>query len=93
MVSDFQRAGPLADQYGAAATLYNLLTACHLHDADNGVKLLDSIRNRDPVPLEQRRAGLPSGLTNAIHQALSREPRLRFPTVQVLRDALLPYAD
>lgn len=89
----FRRAGPLADQYGAAATLYTLLTACYLHDAENSVQLLDCIRTRDAVPLERRRAGLPVALTSAIHRALDREPRLRFPTVHALRDTLLPYAD
>jgi serine/threonine-protein kinase len=93
MVKDFRRAGPFADQYGAAATLYTLLTGCHLYDADNAVQLLDYIRTRDAVPLQQRRAGLPVGLTAAIHRALDREPGRRFPNVRSLCDALLPYVD
>jgi serine/threonine-protein kinase len=93
MVTDFRRAGPLADQFGAAATLYNLLTARHLHDTDNVLQLLDCIRTRDATPLSQRRSGLPVELTDIIHRALDREPRRRFPTVSYLRDVLLPYAD
>jgi serine/threonine-protein kinase len=92
MLSDFRSAGPLADQYGAAATLYTLLTGCHIHDAANAVAMLDRIRNCDAVPLGQRRAGLPEGLAAAVHRALSREPRLRFPTVHALHAALLPYS-
>jgi hypothetical protein len=93
MVSDFRLAGPLADQFGAAATLYNLLTGRPLHDYANTVELLDYIRTRDAIPLSQRRPGLPVALTNAIHKALNREPRRRFPTVRHLRDELLPFAD
>ena len=93
MVSDFRLAGPLADQYGAAATLYKLLTACHPHNAVNTVQLIDCIRTQDAVPLDQRRAGLPAALTDAIHRALARQPGRRFPTVQMLRDTLLPFSD
>jgi serine/threonine-protein kinase len=93
MVTDFRAAGPLADQYGAAATLYALLTRRHLHDAPNAVQLLDSIRTRDAVRLEVRRPGLPAALADAVHRALDREPRRRFTAVHALRDALLPYAD
>jgi serine/threonine-protein kinase len=93
MVTDFRRAGPLADQYGAAATLYNLLTRRGLHDCENVLDLLDHVRARDPVPLERRRAGLPAGLAGIVHRALDRDPRQRFPTCRHLRDELLPYAD
>ena len=63
-----------------------------LHDAANAVQVLDSIRTRDAVPLAQRRPGLPVGLTDAIHRALDREPRRRFPNVRALGEALMPYA-
>jgi hypothetical protein len=56
------------------------------------MQLLDYIRTRDVVPLERRRARLPVALSGAIHWALDREPRRRFPTVQALHDTLLPYA-
>lgn len=92
MLIDFRLAGPLADQYGAAAMLYNLLADRHHHDARNAIELLVCIRDRDAVPLCQRRSGLPEGLVNVIHRALDREPRLRFPTIHALRAELLPYA-
>ncbi len=92
MVTDFRQAGPLADQYGAAATLYNLLAACYPHDAENALQMIDFIRTRDAVPLAQRRADLPEPLTAAVHRALDRDPRRRFPTVQALHDRLAPYA-
>jgi serine/threonine-protein kinase len=93
MVTDFRRAGPLADQYGAAATLYTLLTGRHLHDAGTAVHMLDCIRNCDPVPLGQRRPDVPDDLAAVVHRALSRDMKLRFPTIHLLRGALAPYAD
>jgi len=91
MIIDFRRAGPLADQYGAAATLYNLLTGCPPHDPRDPIELLASIRDRDPVPLSGRRPTLPEGLVDAVHRALDREPRRRFPTVHAFHAALAPY--
>lgn len=92
MVTDFRQAGPLADQYGAAASLYNLLTAGYPHEAENALLMIDSIRTRDAIPLEHRRADLSDELTDAIHRALDREPRRRFPTIQAFLNQLLPFA-
>ena len=78
MVTDFRRAGPLADQYGAAATLYHLLSGCPLHDTNNAVVLLDMICSRDPVPLGAR-PEFPAALCEAVHRALRRERWLRSP--------------
>src|SRR5262249_251887 len=93
MVTDFRRAGPLADQYGAAATLYCLLAGYPPHHEATVAARLDSIRTRDAVPLGGHRAALPGPLPTAIQRAVDRDPRRRFPTVQALREALLPYAD
>jgi hypothetical protein len=45
------------------------------------------------VRIEGPRGGLPAALAGAIHRALEREPRRRFPTVHALRDSLLASAD
>jgi serine/threonine-protein kinase len=93
MVTDFRRAGPLADQFGAAATLYHMLTGSPPHEADTMPEVLDAIRNRDVVPLAQHRPELPAGLSEAVQKALDRQRERRFPTVRYLREVLLPYAD
>ncbi len=92
-LSDFRRAGPLADQYSAAATLYYLLSGRLLHDVDSGPQMIERICHAEPVPLASRRAGLPEGLVAAIHQALQRDPKRRFSTAMAFRQALLPFAD
>jgi hypothetical protein len=90
-VSDFRGAGPLADQYGAAATLYNILTNHLPHEALTTVELLDCIRHKDAVRLRQRRADLPEELEKVVHRALERDPRHRFPTITAFHDALRPF--
>jgi hypothetical protein len=45
----------------------------------------------DPVPLQQRRPESPEGLA-AVQRALARRPEDRFPDVERLREALLPFA-
>jgi serine/threonine-protein kinase len=90
-VIDFRGAGPLADQYGAAATLYNLLSARYPHEARNTVELLDHIRHSDAIPLSGHRADLPGGLVEVVHRALARDPRRRFPTITAFHQALQPF--
>jgi serine/threonine-protein kinase len=89
---DFRGAGPLADQYGVAATLYNVLTNRLPHEAATTVELLDRIRQNDAVPLSRRRADLPEGLVEVVHRALARDPRQRFPTITAFHQALQPFA-
>jgi len=42
--------------------------------------------------LRARRTGLPAGLEDAIHVALSREPNARHRDVRAFADALKPFA-
>jgi serine/threonine-protein kinase len=92
-VIDFRSAQPAADQYGAAATLYYLLTARLLYDAtDNVIDRMLCVLQHDPVPIRERRPELPAALAQAIHRALSRRPADRFPDVQAFHQALLPFA-
>jgi serine/threonine-protein kinase len=92
-VTHFRDVKPAADQYAAAATLYNLLTAAYPHDLPRDVgRQLGVIVNGRPVPVASRRPGLPPGLVEVIHRALEREPDQRFPHVTAFRAALLPFA-
>jgi serine/threonine-protein kinase len=91
-LADFRRAGPLADQFSAAATLYHLLSGRCPYDATTNWELLDRIRQGDVLPLSRRRGGLPDGLAVAVHRALERDPKGRFPTAEDFRQALLPFA-
>jgi serine/threonine-protein kinase len=92
-VTQFREARPPADQYSAAATLYNLLTDQYLYDFSGRVEHhLALILQKAPTPIRERRPDLPAKLATVIHHALAREPKDRFPDVKRLRQALLPFA-
>jgi serine/threonine-protein kinase len=93
-ITEYREARPPADQYAAAATLYNLLTGAYVHNlpAEFHNQILVVLQD-DPVPIRDRRADLPAGLAAAIHRALAREPAERFPDVAAFREALRPFAD
>jgi serine/threonine-protein kinase len=92
-ITDFRDAKPQADQYAAAASLYNLLTNAYVQDFPQGVhRQLLAILEHDAVPIRERRKEIPEGLAQVIHRALAREPRERWPEVAAFGEALRPYA-
>ncbi len=92
-VTDFRNVRPAADQYAAAATLYQLLSGRPLYDGVASVTdLFVKILQEDPVPLLQRRPGLPPVLVAAVHRALARKAEGRYADVGTFRAALLPFA-
>ncbi len=94
-ITEYRDAKPPADQYAAAASLYNLLTGKYIYDLPEGdfAKQLRQILFEDPVPIRNRRVDIPKGLAEAIHRALARDPADRFPTVAAFREALLPFCE
>jgi pSer/pThr/pTyr-binding forkhead associated (FHA) protein len=92
-VLDMRTVKPPADQYSAAATLYYLLTAKPIFPKPQGYEqVFRQILQDDPIPIQSRRADLPSGLCTAIHKALSREPGKRFKDVAAFADAIRSFA-
>ncbi|HEX5269495.1 MAG TPA: FHA domain-containing serine/threonine-protein kinase [Gemmataceae bacterium] len=92
-ITQFREVSGLADQYSAAATLYNLLTGCFLYDDGTGAtQTLTRVLQEDPVPIRDRRPDLPEELAKIIHKALAKDARDRFPDVSALRAALTPFA-
>jgi serine/threonine-protein kinase len=91
-IVNFRDVKPAADQYAAAATLYNLLTGKLAHGAsDSFYELCLKILNSELVDIRSVRPDIPDGLAKAIHRALAREPRDRFEDVSVFRSALMPF--
>jgi serine/threonine-protein kinase len=87
---------PAADQYSAAATLYNLLTGQFPHEFPQGSSAPQQVIHivtEKPVPIRRRRPDIPEALGQIIHRALSREPEYRYPDVVALRRALKPFAE
>jgi serine/threonine-protein kinase len=91
-VTHFRDVRPAADQYAAAATLYNLLTAAYPHDLPSRIfGQLAHIVSTDPVPIRNRRPDLPADLAAVVHRGLAREPGERFPDATAFRAALLRF--
>jgi serine/threonine-protein kinase len=92
-ITAYRDASPASDQYSSAAALYNLLTGAHVHDfrGDDLAKKFLAILHEDAVPIRRRRADLPEGLAQAIHRALDRNPKRRWPHVRAFAEALAPF--
>jgi eukaryotic-like serine/threonine-protein kinase len=91
-LAGFHQADEPADQYGAAATLYHLLTGKLPYDfPDDPAGRFKLLRERDPEPIGVRRPDLPANLSAVIAKAMLRDPAARFPNVRAFREALLPF--
>ncbi len=92
-INDLRATKPSADQYSAAATLYNFLTDRFIYDFPKKLHAkIMKILLEDPVPIRDRRPDIPEGLAAIIHRALARDPLARYPNVREMRRALLPFA-
>jgi eukaryotic-like serine/threonine-protein kinase len=92
-INDLRATKPSADQYGAAATLYNFLTDRFIYDFPKKLHAkIMKILLEDPVPIRDRCPDLPEGLAAVIHRALARDPLARYANVRQMRRALLPFA-
>jgi serine/threonine-protein kinase len=92
-INDLRATKPPADQYGAGATLYNLLTDRYVYDFPERLHAkIMKILLEDPVPIRQRRPDLPEELAAIIHRSLARDPAARFTSVREMRRALAPFA-
>jgi serine/threonine-protein kinase len=93
-ITHYRDARPPADQYAAAATLYNLLTGKQVYDLpQHTAAQLAMILNEEPIPIRERRADLSKQLSRVIHRALARDPEDRYPDACAFRRALLPFAN
>jgi serine/threonine-protein kinase len=92
-ITHLRDVGPAADQYAAAATLYALLTGQTLFGpVSDRRQLYKLILEEEPIPVRERRPEVPEELAAAIHRALAKQPEDRYPDVEALRQALLPFA-
>ncbi|MBN9118449.1 MAG: protein kinase [Planctomycetes bacterium] len=88
-VNDFRSARPAADQYAAAATLYQLLTGESVYERSASTQqLLRQILIEDPIPLRPNSPPLPARFGPVIQRALARDPAQRFPDLRAMLAAL-----
>ena len=77
--------GPAADQYAAAAILFELLTLEPLYLQDDGHEVLAAVAEGE---VEHRLALAPAETRAVLARALSREPERRFPSARAFADEL-----
>jgi serine/threonine-protein kinase len=88
-VTDFRSVRPTADQYAAAATLYQLLTGRRVYERSNSTQeMLRRILVEDPIPLRAEAPPLPGSFGPVIRRALARDPSQRFPDLRAMLAAL-----
>jgi len=87
-------AGPASDQYSLAATAYHIITGRPVFSASTIEELLYKTVEEQPqrpsaiVP----DAGISRGLDAVLLRALQKDPRDRFASMEVFRQALEPFA-
>jgi serine/threonine-protein kinase len=88
-VISFRESPPSVDQYGAAATLYYLLTGQFLFaNARTNYEVVAQLLEGKVVPIRERRPDLPVALARIVERALAREPARRFADVGEMRTVL-----
>lgn len=94
-IRDFREVKEPADIYGAAATLYFLLTTTYPfygfnpHRGDAYAMILEN----PPVPLRAHRPDAPEGFERILRKALEKHPRDRWKSAAEMSEALRPYID
>jgi hypothetical protein len=94
-IRDFREVKEPADIYGAAATLYFLMTLSYPfygfnpHRGDAYAMILEN----PPVPLRAHRPDAPEGFERVLRKALEKQPRDRWRSAGEMSEALRPYLD
>ena len=89
---DFKAVQPIGDLYSTAATLYYLISGQFIYDqvADGG-DLIRTLLEEPPIPIQARRAEVPTALADVLAKGLARDPADRYQTASALRRAIRPY--
>lgn len=88
---DFKKVLPSGDLYATAATLYYLITGKFIYDQGEGVDPVRLLLEESPVPIQERRPDVPTGLARVLERCLARDPSQRYPDALSMRMALRPF--
>ena len=88
-----QPVGFATDQFGLGATLYRALCGRAPFAADNDLEMVAKVAAAAFDPPRRLRPDLPVGVEAVLVRAMAAEPGARFPTVSVMREALVAALD
>jgi serine/threonine-protein kinase len=73
-----------SDIYALGSTAYHMLTGRPPYTGKNALEILTNVVKKKPVPIEQVRKGLPSGLVAIINKMMQRDPEKRYQSMDDL---------
>ena len=79
---------PRSDQYSLAVVGYQMLTGRVPFEGENVREVMARQLLEEPTPLSRLVAGIPASMSASIHQALRKEPRLRFTSMDAFARSL-----
>jgi serine/threonine protein kinase/Flp pilus assembly protein TadD len=79
------------DVYALGATLYELLTLCHVHEADNRQELLRQIESQEPLLPRRINPSIGGDLEAIVLCAMAKSRDDRYETAQAMADDLERY--
>ncbi len=88
---DGEKATPKSDQYSLGVVLYEMLTMRRLFKRTSDLATISMIKTKDIPPPSSLNLAVPEELDDIVMRALARNPDDRYPSVQELREALLPF--
>jgi len=91
-IMDARAAGPSSDQYALGVIMYECLTGHRPFEAESVFVVFQEIVASKPVPIHERRVGIPAALEMIVMRAMSPAPSDRFASTSGLGRALLPFS-
>jgi serine/threonine-protein kinase len=79
---------PQSDVYALGVVLYELLAGVVPFDGTSAAEVAQKHLTMQPVPLSQRRAGVPGWIDKVVRRALEKDPVARYGSVEELRQVL-----
>ena len=83
-----QDVGPAADQYAMGLIVYEMLTGAFPFSSQTSLGYLQLHAHEPPTSVFDHKANVPPRLGEAVHRALEKDPKDRFPNVQAFERAL-----
>jgi serine/threonine-protein kinase len=79
---------PRSDQYSLAAVGYQMLTGRVPFEGDNVREVMARQLLEEPTPISRIVTGIPGAVSGTIHQALRKDPKLRFASMAAFAKSL-----